>query len=230
MSEEKSELAQLQEMVTALQVQVQSLQRSQEGTAEAGGQAVLDAAQKLERLNYYRREDTQEWNLLSARINSYIMSQSFLVSAYAASMANPDLRFRLCFPILLSTIGIVASLRAYPGIDGACRIIQLWHEKKEKILEDPCLSDFCDGRDKIIPHSRFEKLTLHLTFRSKVGRRARLAAGSAEVELTDTEKAERSRVDAIHVTSLYFAQSAPKLFGAAWVILLVLALFLHFIH
>jgi hypothetical protein len=232
MSDQASELKQMQQAIEDLKAQVVQLQqaRQEQEASRATKGTASDFSSKLERLNYYRREDTQEWTLLTNRVNSYITSQAFLVSGFAASMANPDLRFRLCFPVILSTIGIIASVRAYPGIDGACKIIQLWHDKKTKLLEDPCLADFCDGRAEVVPETLYRRLIVHLTSRSKIGRRGHYGKTSPVGCEAGSEPEAGERVDEIHITSLYFAQVAPKLFGGAWVVLLILALVLHFVH
>lgn len=232
MSDQSVELKQLQQAVEDLKGQLDLLREAHPGAPKTGGGApsAADLGHKLDLLNYYRREDTQEWTLLTNRVNSYITSQSFLITAFAASMANPDLRFRLCFPVILSAIGMIASVRAYPGIEGACKIIQLWHDKKSKLLEDPSLSDFCDGRAEGVPSTPYHRLVAHLTSRSRIGKRGHYGKTSAVSCETDSNQGDGQPVDEIHITSLYFAQVAPKLFGGAWVVLLALALVLHFVH
>jgi hypothetical protein len=224
-----ADLEQLKATLAGLQTQVAQLQQQvpKHEADSAAAAAARDTAAKLERLNFYRREDAQEWTLLTNRVNSYIMSQAFLVAAYATSMGNPDLRFRLIFPLVVAAIGITASARAYPGIDGACKIIQLWHRKKEEILTEPCLADFCDGRQHQPAGSSYHRLVARLVARSHIGRRARQHL-TPEQACAATD-ATAAQVDEIHVTSLYFSQSAPKLFGGAWVLLLALALTLHFV-
>ncbi len=223
MNTEATDLEQLRQDVTELKAQMDRLQHAQ--TTQATD---ADTARKLDRLNFYRREDAQEWTLLTNRINSYIMSQAFLVTAYAASMGNSDLRFRLLFPLVVCAIGIIASLRAYPGIDGACKVIQLWHDKKELLLRDPCLCDYCDGRVHVVPTSLYHRCVVGLAARSPIGKRA--LDGLLSRQDSDLDDAASRQIDQIHIASLYFAHLAPKLFGYAWVVLLALALVLHFTH
>ncbi|MCW2293550.1 MULTISPECIES: hypothetical protein [Pseudomonas] len=91
-----------------------------------------------ERLDFYRREIQYETNLLADRTNAYLAAQSFLVIAYASSMANAnpswgDL-FTLVVPALLALLGIISSLNAWPGIKASSAIIGHWHFKQEQLL------------------------------------------------------------------------------------------------
>jgi hypothetical protein len=113
----------------------------------------------LERLRFYREEIKHEFNLLSNRVSSYVTSQSFLVTAFALSMGNSNPRwgslFRLIFPLVLSLLGIVVSIQAWPGIKGACDIISLWHEKQNRLFaEDPRLDDYRVERPLTAPGRR----------------------------------------------------------------------------
>lgn len=88
-----------------------------------------------------------EQTVLSSRLNSYIVSQSFLIAAYATSMNNwgpPNGHlYRMAFPIVLSILGFLLSLRAQPGIKDACLIIHRWHEQQDAILAaHPELDDY----------------------------------------------------------------------------------------
>lgn len=99
------------------------------------------------RLKICRDEVMHEYNVLASRLTSFITSQSFLVSAYAVSMNNANLNwggaYRLVFPLLLSVVGVVLSVRANPGITGVCEVINKWHEKQEMIfLECPYLEEY----------------------------------------------------------------------------------------
>ncbi len=167
-------------------------------------------AVKLDKLSFYRREVAQEWNLLSNRVSSYITSQSFLVSAYAISMSNGNPKwgekFTLFFPLIVSTAGLLASWRAYPGITGASKVIKMWRLKQDRLFwinpeeaandpsqaqRDPAMADYHDDRP------------------------VTLSKRSHEVN------------DAIHARSLDFAVSAPWIFGICWIALIALVLILH---
>ncbi|HWV08049.1 hypothetical protein [Pseudomonas sp.] len=91
-----------------------------------------------ERLDFYRREIQYETSLLANRTNAYLSAQSFLVIAYASSMANTNTEwgdlFTLVVPVLLALLGIVSSLHAWPGIKASAHIIGHWHFKQEHLL------------------------------------------------------------------------------------------------
>jgi len=86
-----------------------------------------------------RAEVEHEYGVLANRLNSYMTSQAFLVSGYAISMGNMNPawgnRFSLYFPLLLSLVGILLSIRAQPGITGVCDIISQWHDKQSALFE-----------------------------------------------------------------------------------------------
>lgn len=95
-----------------------------------------------ERLDFYRREIHHEIGLLSSRTNAYLTAQSFLVIAYASSMSNLNPAwgevFTLVIPALLSLLGLINSLHAWPGIRASSEIIQHWHFKQTQLLRsDP---------------------------------------------------------------------------------------------
>ncbi|MFT0622025.1 hypothetical protein [Ectopseudomonas guguanensis] len=95
-----------------------------------------------ERLDFYRREIQYETSLLAGRTNAYLTAQSFLVIAYASSMANSNedwgAVFTLVVPALFTLLGIISSLHAWPGIRASATIIEHWHYKQEQLLRsDP---------------------------------------------------------------------------------------------
>ncbi|MFV3415934.1 hypothetical protein ACQCLI_09630 [Pseudomonas nitroreducens] len=91
-----------------------------------------------ERLDFYRREIHYEMGMLSSRTNAYLTAQSFLVIAYASSMANLNPAwgevFTLVIPGLLALLGLVNSLHAWPGIQASSDIIHHWHFKQTQLL------------------------------------------------------------------------------------------------
>lgn len=95
-----------------------------------------------ERLDFYRREIQYETSLLANRTNAYLTAQSFLVIAYASSMANLNADwgavFTLVVPTLFVLLGIISSLHAWPGIRGSATIVEHWHYKQDQLLRsDP---------------------------------------------------------------------------------------------
>lgn len=91
-----------------------------------------------DRLDFYRREIQYETTLLSNRTNANLTAQSFLVIAFASSMANLNPEwgkiFTLVVPLLLALLGVVSSLNAWPGIRAAYAIIDHWHFKQSNLL------------------------------------------------------------------------------------------------
>lgn len=103
-----------------------------------------------------RSELHHEYGVLSNRLNSYITSQAFLVSGYAISMGNMTLSghaFRLWFPLLLSVVAILLSLRAQPGIVAACDVISRWHGRQSELFNlNRGLEDY-----QVIDHKEIKK-------------------------------------------------------------------------
>src|SRR3546814_545556 len=68
-----------------------------------------------ERLIFYRSEIHFESSLLAERTSAYLSSQSFLMIAFASSMANSNPEwgelFRLVVPAILSALGLITSLQ-----------------------------------------------------------------------------------------------------------------------
>jgi len=191
----------------------------------------LPARHKLEKLNHYRSENIHEWALLSNRVSAYITSQSFLVTAYAISMGNLDPHFRWFFPPTLCLVGLLSSIRAYPGIEGATIIISQWRRKQDRLFllnpkdpssgPDPDMEDFNDGRMGAQPEpGRLRTLITKLMARKK----------PATVELPEQTKdkpmepSSDTSADKIHKMSLFFATLAPKLFGWTWIALAALSI------
>ena len=91
-----------------------------------------------ERLDFYRREIHYETTNLSNRTNAYLSAQSFLVIAYASSMANANtdwgVMFTLVVPPMLALLGLFCTIAAWPGIRAACDIIMHWHRKQAGLL------------------------------------------------------------------------------------------------
>lgn len=102
-----------------------------------------------ERLDFYRREIHYETSMLSNRTNAYLYAQSFMVIAYASSMANANAGwgdlFTLVVPCLLVMLGVISSLHAWPGIKASALIIGHWHFKQEQLLRgDPAFGQAYD--------------------------------------------------------------------------------------
>lgn len=103
-----------------------------------------------ERLIFYRSEIHFESSLLAERTSAYLSSQSFLMIAFASTMANsnPDWGnlFRLVVPAVLALLGLITSLHAMPGIKSNFEVIERWHQKQAELLQ-------CEGRVGILPNN-----------------------------------------------------------------------------
>jgi len=102
-----------------------------------------------DRLDFYRREIQYETTLLSNRTNAYLTAQSFLVIAFASSMANLNPRwgelFTLIVPTMMAVLGIFSSLHAWPGFRASWVIIDHWHFKQSHLLHsDPVMGKAYD--------------------------------------------------------------------------------------
>ncbi|MQT56681.1 hypothetical protein GHO41_04845 [Pseudomonas sp. FSL R10-0399] len=102
-----------------------------------------------DRLDFYRREIQYETTLLSNRTNAYLTAQSFLVIAFASSMANLNPEwgelFTLVVPSLMAVLGIFNSLHAWPGFRASYVIIDHWHFKQSHLLRsDPVMGKAYD--------------------------------------------------------------------------------------
>jgi len=102
-----------------------------------------------ERLLFYRSEIHFESSLLAERTSAYLASQSFLMIAFASSMANdnPDWGelFRLVVPSVLALLGLITSLHAMPGIKANFDVIERWHQKQSELLQ-------VEGRVGLLPN------------------------------------------------------------------------------
>lgn len=92
-----------------------------------------------ERLQFYRSEIHFESTLLAERTSSYLSAQSFLMIAFASSMANTNPEwgslFRLVVPAILAGLGLLTSFHALPGIKSSFDVIERWHQKQAELLQ-----------------------------------------------------------------------------------------------
>lgn len=115
-----------------------------------------------ERLDFYRKEIQYETSILSNRTNAYLSAQSFLVIAFASSMANPNPEwgklFTLVVPPFLTLLGLISSMHAWPGIRAAYEIIDHWHFKQSQLLRSqPAMGLAYDDSPLFSEHESSEK-------------------------------------------------------------------------
>jgi hypothetical protein len=131
-----------------------------EAQAQAA-EAMLFGSPK-DRLDFYRREIQYETTILSNRTNAYLSAQSFLVIAFASSMANINPEwgklFTLVVPPFLTLLGLISSMHAWPGIRSAYEIIDHWHFKQSQLLHSsPAMGLAYDDSPLFSEHESSEK-------------------------------------------------------------------------
>ncbi len=91
----------------------------------------------IELLNFYRSEIKFESGLIAERVSALLSSQAFLVIAYAGSVSNATLRPKqgvlLLLPIMLTLLGLVLSVLAWPGIEAAHAVIDRWSARERTL-------------------------------------------------------------------------------------------------
>ncbi|NHN84256.1 hypothetical protein GOB93_06300 [Acetobacter musti] len=93
--------------------------------------------QNTDLLHFCRSEIRFESEMVGVRLSALVNSQSFLVIAYATSMTTSASRWGnalfLLIPPLLSALGFVLALLAWPGIRAAYAAIGKWEEKEAEL-------------------------------------------------------------------------------------------------
>jgi hypothetical protein len=130
-------------------------------SAEQAAEALLFGSPK-DRLDFYRKEIQYETAILSNRTNAYLSAQSFLVIAFASSMANLNPEwgklFTLVVPPFLTLLGMISSMHAWPGIRAAYEIIDHWHFKQSQLLHSqPAMGLAYDDSPLFCEHESSEK-------------------------------------------------------------------------
>lgn len=104
----------------------------------------------LKVLDFCRWEVQHEFNLLNHRISWYILSQSFLITAFAVSVGYKVNGGNWLMQWILPILGLLTSILVIPGINGACDTIDIWMRKQRQLLfkyKDGHLKDFIISRD-----------------------------------------------------------------------------------
>ena len=78
--------------------------------------------------------------LLHERINALIGAEAFLTIAFAASMSNTNARWGALFSVIvapmLSVIGLLLAVLAWPGVDASFRIVLAWNRRQLQLFEE----------------------------------------------------------------------------------------------
>ncbi|WP_019995065.1 hypothetical protein [Aureimonas ureilytica] len=109
-----------------------------EAGASAAGPQPANTPDPSALLSQYRSEIRFEGEILSARLSAYLTAQSFLVIAYASSMAagwsKPGL-FTLLVPLPLSILGFVLSVDAWASLRASAGEIEAWHRRQQELID-----------------------------------------------------------------------------------------------
>lgn len=94
----------------------------------------------VELYRHYRGEVQHEMALMLARLNALLMSQSFLVIAYASSMAIANGRwgqpFSMILPPFLALLGLVLAIEGRIGIVAARKALWRWQHRLDALVEN----------------------------------------------------------------------------------------------
>jgi len=104
----------------------------------------------IDLFRHYRSEIQHEMELMLARLNALLTSQSFLVIAYASSMAISSGRwnqpFSLLLPPFLAVLGFVLAVEGRAGILAARTALSRWQERLEALVAAHVeLNDWADS-------------------------------------------------------------------------------------
>jgi len=100
----------------------------------------------VRRLAFIREETRFEIGLLHDRINALISAEAFLTIAFTMAMSNTNAHWGSTFstlvPPILSLVGLVLAVLAWPGVDASFKIIVEWNVRQRELLQDkPLLTD-----------------------------------------------------------------------------------------
>ena len=91
-----------------------------------------------EQLSFIRDETRFELGLLHERVNALVTAEAFLTIAYTTAMSNTapwGATFSRVAAPILSGLGLVLAVLAWPGVDGTVRIILAWSARRGELLE-----------------------------------------------------------------------------------------------
>lgn len=118
--------------------------RSLEGAEVPDDSDVLvDSAR---RFAFMREETRFEIGLLHDRINALISVEAFLTISFTMAISNSSARlgatFATVIAAVLSLVGLVLAVFAWPGVDASFKIINEWSSRQRQFMRDnPVLTD-----------------------------------------------------------------------------------------
>src|ERR1700742_87739 len=97
-----------------------------------------------EQLAFIRQETRFEIGLLHERVNALVGAEAFLTIAFTAAMSNGTAwgaRFSAVVSPILSVLGLLLALLAWPGIQATAGLIVRWNARQLDLVErNPALS------------------------------------------------------------------------------------------
>jgi hypothetical protein len=92
------------------------------------------------RLAFIREETRFEVGLLHDRINALISAEAFLTIAFTMAMSNTNARWGITFSVLvaplLSLLGLILAVLAWPGVDASFKIIVEWSARQIAVMQE----------------------------------------------------------------------------------------------
>ena len=93
----------------------------------------------VRRLTFIREETRFEIGLLHDRINALIGAEAFLTIAFTMAMSNSNARsgetFFTLVPPILSLLGFVLAMLAWPGVNASYKILIEWNVRQIALLQ-----------------------------------------------------------------------------------------------
>lgn len=160
------------------------------------------------RLTFIRDETRFELGLLHERVNALVGAEAFLTIAFTAAMSNGTpwgARFAAVVSPILSLLGLVLALLAWPGIAATVRIIVGWTATQADLLDrDPALGG-----------------TVWALVADTEG------AARTSGRQSPGRQSPRRQSSRRQWRGMLFFRTVPPLFAAVWAALTVIALLIH---
>lgn len=93
----------------------------------------------MQQLAVVREEIRFEIGLLHERVNALLAAEAFLTIASTAAMSNGTswgATFSLIVSPMLSALGLLLAMLAWPGIDATVRMVMQWTLQQRQIIND----------------------------------------------------------------------------------------------
>ena len=113
----------------------------------------------VRRLAFIREETRFEIGLLHDRINALISAEAFLTIAFTMAMSNSNAHWGATFstlvPPILSVLGFVLAILAWPGVNDSYRILVEWNVQQIALMHgNPAMTEMMWRADALGSGSR----------------------------------------------------------------------------